>query len=120
MSRPASLTLVIALCLASVALRLLPEAAQNRWRAAVRDVLRPGQSAVQMSAAGAKAAVARLAPRRADVAALREATLRVDALERHNRRLRVVVATLERMAGGSDPGAGDPRGEARPALFVPQ
>lgn len=112
---------LVALCVAGVGLGLAPSHMAARWRGAVRDLLRPGQSVVQSAAAQVRS----LAPERRNEGASSDELgvfkERLAASQRRTRQLEIQVATLEqRMSKAGPADSNAPVGESRPPLYVPQ
>lgn len=123
MSRSAAdIRWVFALCVAGVALGLAPAGFVGRWRAAVRDALRPGQTAVRRAISAAAEIPHRLPSWEPDATAQRKLESQLGAVTRRNRQLEVQLAALvdQRQKETQSPERALPRGESRPPLLVPQ
>jgi cell shape-determining protein MreC len=113
---------VFALCVAGVALGLVPPEITARWRAAVRDILRPGQTAVRLALSAAADLTRELSPRETGTTATRNLETQLAAAARRNRQLEVQLAALadQQKKETQSPELMVPRGETRPPLLVPQ
>jgi cell shape-determining protein MreC len=122
MSRaPADFRWFLALCVAGAGLGLAPANFAARWRGAVRDALRPGQTLVHVAAARMKPTVTALPIGRERSNETRALKARLAAEEHRNRRLETQLTAFKRRWSTGDSSGGEvPLGETRAALFVPQ
>lgn len=104
--------IVLGLCVAGVALSLVPPEAAARWRAIVRDALRPGQAIVLMAFDSAKQFV----PAGSGPSLSADEQTQLEQARQENRRLAVQLAVLRQRAIRERE---MPAGDSAEPLFVP-